>query len=352
MACAREGRPELQPLRQGWRRRAASRWGRAVAAAAPFLALLLVAGCATLPPVQAPRAEGWYGVLPPDGQAYLSLAVAANRGFVTQLLSESGAARGPFQEVIDRTDRVVWCVGAGSLAGMQGGERTLPAAQAPFSAVATGSYPKGLVDWRLGMSAQWKRVTHAASAGGVPAGWWWWQNRSEELQLVLPSRSVALFSNGDMNGMIARLTGAPSHAVPPPVRERLDASDFALSLPHPENLLAASLPFIRSVPVEGFVVSTDRPADEKASSDWAISGYLMMRSPRDARVFAVALKLLIASQGFGADAFGGIPLPLENARVAVSESTIEIRDMRVARDRIGELFAGFVKRMGLAGVTS
>ncbi len=314
--------------------------------AGPLLALLLAAGCATLPPLVAPREEGWYGVLPADGEAYLSLAVGLNRALVKHLLSESGLSEGSMQEVIDRTDRVVWCVGSEVSAR--------PGAQPLFAAVASGSYPKGLVDLRLGASGQWARVAAplSGSAEGRAPVRWWWQNRKDGLQFVLASRSIAFLSNGGMGEIVARLTGTASHAVPQAVRERLDTADLALYFPHPENLLAASAPFGENVPVVGFVVTLNRTAGEASDSDWEAAGYLTMRSPRDARVFAVALKLLIASQGMGESALYGIPLPIARARVATSGPTIVISNMRIDRDRLGELLAGFVSKMHLAGVAS
>jgi len=319
---------------------------RGSAAAAAVVVALLVAGCATLPPLAAPRDEGWYGVLPSGGGAYLSIAVGANRAVVKELLSESGVSQGAMQEVIDRTDRVIWCV------GRPGAKR--PGTPPPFAAVATGSYPKGLVDLRLGASGQWNRVAAplSGSAGGTNPVTWWWENRTNGLQLVLASRTIAFLSNGEIGAVVARLTGPESHAVPRAVRERLDAADFALYLPHPEDLLQASAPFGEMVPVEGLVITVNRAMGSAADSDWVATGYVTMRSPRDARVFAVALKLLIASQGMGEGAFGGIPLPLVQARVIVDGPTIELSNMRIGRDRLGELFAGFVNQMGLAGVAS
>ena len=338
MACDRAATGTPQPSRAGGGRHPAIVLSVAVA--------LLVAGCATLPPLAPPREEGWYGVLPADEGAYLSLAVGPNRTLVKQLLSESGVSQGAIQEVIDRTGRVLWSVGSDAVAH--------PGAQPRFAAVATGSYPKGLVDLRLGASGQWVRVAAPASenAGGKGPVTWWWQNRTDPLQLVLASRTIAFFSNGGMAGIVARLTGPASHAVPQAVRERLDAADLALYVPHPENLLAASASFVENVPVVGFVVTLNRAAGTTTASDWEATGYVTMRSPRDARVFAVALRLLIASQGMGESAFSGIPLPIEEARVAVNGPTIVLSNMRIGRDRLGALLAGFVNKMGLAGVAS
>jgi hypothetical protein len=66
-----------------------------------------------------------------------------------------------------------------------------------------------------------------------------------------------------------------------------------------------------------------------------------MKSERDARLFSVVFKLLIASSVNGS-AIGGFPIPLKGAQLAVDGSTIRLTGISVSATDLSDLIGRVV----------
>ncbi len=293
--------------------------GRGGRRRALFVALALaVSSCATLPEAREPEA-GWAGLLPPDDLAYIGIDVTDNRSVVKSALAVVDPDGALPPHALDRVKRLLLGVAKG------------PSGEIRYALVLLGSFPPGLVDFRLSLDPDWSRAE-----GG------YWQNRHSGLQVALPGRSVMLVSNGGIPGLLARARGTERGLVlSPATRERFEASDIALYVAHPGRLAGAPP---GTFPVSSLMVSLTRSGLGAYGAEASIA----TSSDRTARAYAVILRLLSAESVRGASALlstlgpaGDLlaSLPLSGARVEVEGSGILVSGVEMTEESIDGLIA-------------
>ncbi|HUX22630.1 MAG TPA: hypothetical protein VMW69_15440, partial [Spirochaetia bacterium] len=272
-------------------------------------------------------------LLPASSLVYASIKVADNRQLISTVLKGSGFGKDIPASISDRTRLLLAAV------------QTSADGKPVVSMVASGDFPAGMIGWKLNWSGAWKRNTSPIR---------WWQEKKQGLQIAVPNRSLVLFSTGGLPAMLKNYTEPTEDPLNPTVQAAFDSSDLAIYFP----TVSDSLPILgmdaRRFPVDSFYfsISTDRPATaggpSQASSPGSAAGpaasgpdyhgfaVFSMKSERDARLFSVVFKLLIASSQNGSS-IGGFPIPLKGAQLAVDGSTIRLTGISLSEKDLAEL---------------
>lgn len=282
------------------------------------LLFLAVAGCATVPRVTVPSGPALADLLPPDSFAYASLRVSRNVGLISGVLRKSGLAKSIPVSFVDKTQYLCSAVERG------------PDGKTIYALAAQGSYPIGIVSWKLDWSRAWRRV-------GMPVSWW--EDSRTGTQIALPSRNLLLTSNGALPEVLNRLGGRPAQTLDPSIRSVFAQSDLAIYIPK----ISGTVPLIgmdaSRFPVNSFYFSLN--AVGSSADTYRGYGVFTMKSDRDARLFSVVFKLLIASAA-GGGAIRGFPLPLEGVQLSVDGATIRLGGITIGRQELVDLLSQII----------
>lgn len=280
---------------------------------------LAITSCATVPRSSVPSGPALAGLLPSDSFAYASLRVSRNVGLLSGVLQKSGLAKSIPISFVDRTQYLCTAV------------QRDPGGKNVYSLVAQGRYPIGLASWRLDWSRTWRRRT----AG--PVGWW--EDPGTGTQVALPARNLLLSSNGALPEILRGLTEEPQSPLNPSIRSVFAQSDLAIYVPR----INGTVPLIgmnaNRFPVNSFYFSLN--AVGPSAETYRGYGLFAMKSDRDARLFSVVFKLLIASATAGSD-IGGFPLPLGGAQLSVDGATIRVDGIRIGRQELVDLISRII----------
>lgn len=305
---------------------------------------MAVSSCATVPHLSVPSGTALTALLPPDAFAYASVRVSGNRSLVTDIIKKSGLKASIPSSVLDKTTRLY------ASAQLDG------TARPSFSIIGEGSYPIGLIGWRLDMSAAWKR-------SGEPLPWW--QERKGNAQIAVPAKNLVMVSNGRLPTMLNLLKDGAPETLNPTVAHVFEASDLAIYFPKFSNDTALFGQATSRFPIESFYLSieADRSTQSAAPSKTTAPtgsagaqapqlgpeyhGYAVfkMNSDRDARLFSVVFKLLIASSESGG-AIRGFPIPLAGARLLVDRDTIRLQGISVTETELADLLSSVIGGKG------
>lgn len=349
-----ESTVRARPPAAGARRPAAGRRIGSGALLAVGLALFLaVSSCATVPHLSVPSGTALTALLPSDAFAYASIRVAANHRLVSDIIQKSGLKKSIPPTVLDKTSRL--------FASAQ-----LDAAGKPsFSIVGQGSYPVGLIGFRLDLSGAWKR-----SATPLP----WWQERNGDAQIALPSKSLLMVSNGRLPTMLSNLRNGAPETLNPTIVHAFEASDLSVYFPNVGSNTPLFGKAAARFPIQSFYLSIDArratpgASEQKTSQTAAIAaegsaggtspavgtavpsyhGFAVfkMNSDRDARLFSVVFKLLIASSETGG-AIRGFPIPLAGARLSIDGNTIRLQGISVSESELADLLSAVIGGKGV-----
>jgi len=287
-------------------------------------ALIMLFGCATTPRgafTAASAVTQLVGLLPPDAYLYGSINVERERALADELVQRTGFSGDMPKSALSRTKLLVF-------AAEQPPSANPPAAEPTrFSLVASGNYPAGLLAFRLDTNSSWKVVGHHPTQ---------WQNSASGLELAVPSRELILLSNGGISGLVARYTSPSPSGLDG--WKSADGSAMSVYVPEAAPLLARLGPEAERVPVTRMYFEATPAAD---SSDYTIIANLTMLSERDARLFSVVFRLLIA----GTVTTGNVlPLSLAGAQLAVNGSTITLTKVRMGRAQLVGLLSSLLPR--------
>ncbi len=316
------------------------------------LLALAISSCSTVPQVRPPSGTALVGLMPSNALVYASLKVSRNRQLVGEVLKASGVSSSVPTSVVDKTTSL--------LAAVHYGSDNKPV----VSLVAQGSYPVGLMSWRLNWSRDWQKHTAPIR---------WWQDKQTGTQIALPTNNLVLFSTGELPQMLQKLQGVPTDPLNPTVQQAFASADLAIYFP----TVSDSLPMLgmdaKRFPVNSFyfAINAEQAAGGDASANAAGSGasssggaaesganaaapmyqgigVFNMKSERDARLFSVVFKLLIASSENGS-AIGGFPIPLSGAQLSVNGSTINLSGITVSERDLSSLLAKVIDGNNPAG---
>lgn len=314
-------------LRSMWQPRTL-RWMELVLGAALLLA---VSSCATVPKTAVPTGSALAALLPGDSALYASIKVAQNRALISSVLAGSGIEKSIPPSISDQTSLL--------MASVQISSDGKPL----VSMVASGSFPVGMIGWKLNWSRDWQRNGSSIR---------WWQDKKNGVQIAAPNRNLVLVSTGELPSMLKNYAAAPENPLSPTVRQAFDSSDLSIYVPK----LTDSLPFLgmdtKRFPIDSFyfAITAERSslgngqAGNEAASSQTTAGtpqyhgfaVFRMKSERDARLFSVVFKLLIASSESGS-AIGGFPIPLKGAQLTVDSSTIRLSGISVSEKDLSDL---------------
>ena len=305
-----------------------------------FVGLLAlgVSSCATVPKVQAPSGPTLVGLMPSNALVYASLKVSRNRQLVAEVLKAGGVSSSVPSSVVEKTSSL--------LAAVHYGSDNKPV----VSLVAQGSYPIGLMAWRLNWSRDWQKERSPMR---------WWQDKKTGSQIALPSKNLVLFSTGELPEMLRKYQGPMTDPLNPTVQQAFASADLAIYFPTVSDSLPVLGMDAKRFPVNSFyfAISAEQPAPAGGGSAPEASGpatsssgapaaepmyqgfgVFNMKSERDARLFSVVFKLLIASSESGS-AIGGFPIPLSGAQLSVNGSTINLSGITVSEKDLSSLIA-------------
>lgn len=340
------------------RRRISGRTGGRRVRSGAFLVVglalfLALSSCATVPHLSVPSGTALTALLPADAFAYAAIRVSRNSRLVSDIVKESGLTKSIPSSVLDKTSRLYASAQLDS------------AGKTSFSIIGEGSYPVGLIGWRLDLSSRWKR-------SGEPLPWW--QERKGEAQISVPSKSLVMVSNGRLPAMLANLKNGAPERLNPTIVHAFQTSDLAIYFP----TIGSDSPLFGKeaarFPIQSFYFSIDaeRPAPQAARTSGpatagsthgaggkaatlpaAVPRYhgfavFKMNSARDARLFSVVFKLLIASSESGG-AIRGFPIPLAGARLSVDGDTIRLQGISVSEGELASLLSRVIGAKGAGG---
>lgn len=295
------------------------------------LLALAISSCSTVPKVQPPSGPTLVGLMPSNALVYASLKVSRNRRLVGEVLKAGGVSSSVPASVVDKTTSL--------LAAVRYGSNNKPV----VSLVAQGSYPVALMAWRLNWSRNWRKETSPIR---------WWQDKQTGSQIALPSKKLVLFSNGELPQMLRKYGGTMTDPLNPTVQQAFASADLAIYFPTVSDGLPMLGMDVSRFPVNSFyfAISAEQPPGGGANAAGPKSrsvapepmyqgfGVFNMKSERDARLFSVVFKLLIASSENGS-AIGGFPIPLSGARLSVNGSTINLTGITVSEKDLSSLLA-------------
>lgn len=314
------------------------RAGRTRAVGGTFLVLglallLALSSCATVPQQSIPTGSSLTALLPSDAFAYASIRVSRSRRLVADVVKESGLKSSIIASVLDKTSR------------LYASAQLDRAGKASFSLIGDGSYPIGLIGWNLDTNSKWKR-----SSAPLP----WWQERSGSTQISVPARSLLMVSNGRLPTMLSRLKDGVPATLNPTVAHIFEASDLAVYFPKVGSGTPLFGKEAARFPIKSFYLSigagsSTAPAAGAVSASLTVQyhGYAVfkMNSERDARLFSVVFKLLIASSA-GGGAIRGFPIPLAGARLSVDGDTIRLQGISVSETELAGLLSNVIGAKG------
>lgn len=221
-----------------------------------------------------------------------------------------------------------------------------------YAIAARGEYPVGLIRWRFDWARDWHRYDHPLI---------WWQDRRTGAQIAVPTRNLLLASNDRLPDMLGSLTGSRHENLDPTILQVFQNSDMAIYFP----TVSGGLPMLginaRRFPIQSFYVamSSNRPAPSSgrandsgtqgsgtpgvAPRNSGYRGYAVFRmdNERDARLFSVVFKLLIASAASGRE-FRGFPIPLQGANLELAGSIIRLEGIEVSEHDLVDLLAAVI----------
>lgn len=276
--------------------------------------VLGVLGCATVPkeidfknPAQ---------ILPPDDAVYLFIDVAQSTGLLSAVLDgfQTREQTELLHDFISRTDHLYLSLNK-------------PDDPEPgISLVAVGNYPRGAVGWWASWSRDWKRQRKP---------WLYWQSNAGNLNLSVPTRSIIVLTNGSMETLFNRISPSQSTKFSSLI-EQLDSDFEGLAALYDtafliETLLSGfDLPSkIGSVPINTAVASF---RSEPGGYIFTID--LDFISERDARIYSVIIKLIVAASKKRIDStLENMPLP----SVTLESASIRVKDVYVSEANMNAL---------------
>ncbi len=294
---------------------------RRIALAAGVSLFLLLGACATVGKLSVPSGPDLTALFPENSFAYASIKVSQNAGLVADILKQSGLSSSIPSSVLIRTNRMY------ASAQYDSGKKST------FALVGEGEYPTGLIGWRLSWSRDWKRSDKPIR---------WWQDRKTGTQIALPTKNLVMVSNGQLPAMLRNLGSGRVATLNPTIRQALETSDLAIYFPNVTDNLPVLGMEANRFPVQTFYFSINADGggapDSASTPSTGYHGYAVfkMKSERDARLFSVVFKLLIASSEHGS-AIKGFPIPLKGAQLSVDGDTIRLDGITVGEADLSEL---------------
>jgi hypothetical protein len=291
-----------------------TRCGAAGAAAA---ALLLVAGCATVP--VRPAAQ-WLGALPDNATLYVSLDVERSVDVLRAALERAGPESREVGPMLERTDRLYAAV-----------ERADPSSPARLSLVALGSYPAGLIRSRLCSSRSWETVKSSAGTYYVSA--------KAGVQVGVPKGYAVLVSTGAIETLLARFAAPVAPPLPAEVAEGMERADMVLYLPElPGGLPGA--PGGAALPIREVWLDVRRTADR-----YDVAGTCNTATERDARSLVLLARLALVAWMRAQN----LPDPIERLKTVTVTSEgaqVKLAGLSFAKDELVPVL------LSLAGMTA
>lgn len=303
------------------------------------LLFLGLSACATIPRGQIPQGASLTALLPQSAVAYASVQVAHNATLVSDVLEKSGLAKTVPISVVDRTSQLYAAVqsrGGGGQSGGSGGQQGR--ANGPvYSLVAAGSFPLGAIGWKLSLSPHWKRRSTPTR---------WWENRRYGTQIAVPNRSLLMLSNGALPTMLGRLTKGKGGGLGPQIESLFRRSDLAIYFPR----LSGNIPLFgmsaSRFPVDSVYLVMNRDTASGSGAGASNGGYhghalFKMKNARDARLFSVVFKLLIAGAATGSR-IRGFPIPLSGAQLELNGATIRLNGITIGTKALASLLSDVI----------
>jgi hypothetical protein len=281
----------------------------------PALAVILgiYTGCATAPQQQ--PASSLIDILPADQTVYLKMDAQSTMSMMGRFLSGNNELEGMLGEAMDRTDLVLV-----SLHIVDGEERG-------FSLVASGAYPKGIIESRLNRDKAWSRKKGEFT---------YWQNDELALQLFFPERNVIAVSNVDVEGIYRRTGTGDRYSLPRELRHELDISDLVFFMPDPGREIVSSLGRGgKSYPIRMIWVTLY--GGKKNPEGYTMSTVFLMDDEENALKFSKVARLLIAALMMREEV-GDINALRENMEVYLDGNHVRLENIPVTREDLARFF--------------
>jgi hypothetical protein len=300
-----------------------------------------LSACATVPKVASTSGSSLSALFPSDELVYASVKVSRNRQLVTEVIGRSGLASSIPSSIFDRTKVLYVAV------------RYSADNKPVFSMVAEGDYPIGLMAWKLNWNRTWRNNK---------APFRWWQDTRTGAQIAMPTRNLVLFSTGDLPVMLRNYLGRRMDPLNPTVRRVFELSDLAIYFPTLNGNVPVLGMDVKRFPIDSFYFAVTSDVSKTGAnksvaattSEASRGGYygyavFRMKSDRDARLFSVVFRLLIASSATGG-AIGEFPIPLKGAQLAIEGSTIRLVGIWASTKNLADLLALVISGKPPAGV--
>lgn len=267
-----------------------------------FLTVLLgiYTGCATAPK-QKP-ASSLIDMLPEEQTVYLKLDVGSNEDVVESLLSGEGNMDAMIGEAMSRTEVVLI-----SMKLSEGSQRS-------FSLVASGRYPKGIIESRLRKENAWKREKGEFG---------YWQNSELGLQIYFPEKNIIVLSNGAVESVFHRISEGELYSFPRELRHEFDISDLVFFMPDPGNEILSSVGGGKKIyPIRLIWVTIYGEEMDVV---------FLMDNEENAKKFSKVAKLLVAALMMKEEV-GDLAALRENMKMYLDGKNVRLEDIPITRN--------------------
>jgi len=249
-------------------------------------------------------------ILPEEQTVYLKMDVRSNLDLMGQIFNQKGDFGGMIGEAMARTDAVLVAL-------------TIPEDESrEFSVVASGSYPKGIIESRLKKDKTWKKEKK---------GFIHWKNEEMGLQMFFPEKNVIALSNGNIGRIADRISAGERYSLPRELRHELDISDLVFFMPDPGKEIMSSVGGgSRIYPIRMIWVTM---------YNQSMDVVFLMDDEENAGKFSKVARLLIAALMMREEV-GDIKELRKNMKVFVDGKNVRLEDIPVSTEDLQKIFAG------------
>jgi len=273
-----------------------------------LIVFALYTGCSTAPKTM--PASSLIDILPEEQTVYLKMDVRSNLDLMGQIFNQKGDFGGMIGEAMARTDAVLVAL-------------TIPEDESrEFSVVASGSYPKGIIESRLKKDKTWKKEKK---------GFIHWKNEEMGLQMFFPEKNVIALSNGNIGRIADRISAGERYSLPRELRHELDISDLVFFMPDPGKEIMSSVGGgSRIYPIRMIWVTM---------YNQSMDVVFLMDDEENAGKFSKVARLLIAALMMREEV-GDIKELRKNMKVFVDGKNVRLEDIPVSTEDLQKIFAG------------
>ncbi len=266
-----------------------------------FSAILLVSSCATVPPQ--PKPDTWFSILPEKSDIYFFLRKEEMTDIIDGIIDGTKFDSKDVRFVISKTNIMYGSV----ITGDENKENLV-------SLVALGSYPRGMMNLQLWMNSAWKNRGETQK---------YWYNKSEDIELWIPSSDVLMISQGFMSEMERNYSEPRYLVIPEKLKSDMNSADFIVYVPgvsEGKSIDSSINPALKksNIPINALWFSMKRK-----DADFLVGADFIMPTEKQARLFSFVFRLVLTAW-LRSEKVEGIAEKLKGVKISSNGNNVDI----------------------------